>query len=147
MGSIWSSTRTSARDRALLASAANVGQSRRRKRPGAYSATRSATMCGVAPFGSRRSEGTAARTRRQVATSRASGPIPRNGQNRSATRGKWLCSTGQVAADSFSPTMPQNAAGIRMEPPKSVPHSNAAIPDATAAAPPPVLPPDVREGS
>jgi hypothetical protein len=36
---------------------------------------------------------------------------------------------------------------MRMDPPKSVPHSNAAIPDATAAAPPPVLPPDVRDGS
>ena len=43
--------------------------------------------------------------------------------------------------------MPQHAAGERIDPPKSPPQSNAAIPVAIAAAPPPVLPPAVRVAS
>ena len=45
------------------------------------------------------------------------------------------------------PAIPQNAAGSRIEPPKSVPQSNAVMPEATAAAAPPELPPAVRVGS
>jgi hypothetical protein len=54
---------------------------------------------------------------------------------------------GQARLESRIPAIPQQAAGVRTEPPKSPPQSNAAIPVATAAAPPPVLPPAVRVGS
>ena len=42
------------------------------------------------------------------------------------------------------PKIPQNDAGTRIEPPKSPPNSSDVSPAATAAAPPPVLPPGVR---
>ncbi|PQM44147.1 hypothetical protein C1Y40_05692 [Mycobacterium talmoniae] len=44
----------------------------------------------------------------------------------------------------LKPTTPQNAAGIRMLPPPSVPIDSGAIPAATAAALPPEEPPAVR---
>ena len=47
----------------------------------------------------------------------------------------------------FRPTMPQNAAGQRTEPPVSVPRARSARPDATAAAEPPEEPPGTRETS
>ncbi len=47
----------------------------------------------------------------------------------------------------FSPTMPQNAAGQRTEPPVSVPSARSASPAATAAAEPPEEPPGTRETS
>src|SRR5437764_7557582 len=40
--------------------------------------------------------------------------------------------------------MPQNEAGIRIEPPASVPTANGEMPARTAAALPPLLPPGVR---
>ena len=43
--------------------------------------------------------------------------------------------------------MPQYAAGIRTEPPVSVPSASSHTPAATSAADPPDEPPDVREGS
>ncbi len=43
--------------------------------------------------------------------------------------------------------MPQKAAGMRTEPPPSVPSVSGAMPSATAAALPPDEPPDVRVGS
>src|SRR5690242_21862246 len=43
--------------------------------------------------------------------------------------------------------MPQYAAGIRTEPPVSVPRASAHAPAATSAADPPEDPPEVREGS
>src|SRR6266566_7324753 len=43
--------------------------------------------------------------------------------------------------------MPQYAAGIRIEPPVSVPSASAHAPAATSAAEPPEDPPEVREGS
>src|SRR5260370_8329211 len=43
--------------------------------------------------------------------------------------------------------MPQYAAGIRIEPPVSVPSARSQAPAATSAADPPEDPPEVREGS
>ena len=45
------------------------------------------------------------------------------------------------------PTMPQKPAGMRMEPPASVPSAMGAMPADTAAALPPLLPPAVLLGS
>jgi len=42
--------------------------------------------------------------------------------------------------------MPQNAAGILIEPPESVPSAASASPAASAAALPPLEPPVVRPG-
>src|SRR5579864_4611606 len=47
----------------------------------------------------------------------------------------------------FNPTTPQNDAGIRIEPPVSVPVANGTIPAATAAADPPLDPPGMRSRS
>src|SRR6266550_3415848 len=47
----------------------------------------------------------------------------------------------------LSPTRPQHDAGIRIEPPPSLPCPNPTIPEATAAAVPPEEPPAVREPS
>ena len=47
----------------------------------------------------------------------------------------------------LSPTKPQNEAGMRMEPPVSLPMAAGTIPLATAAAEPPLEPPGIREGS
>ena len=47
----------------------------------------------------------------------------------------------------FIPTSPQQAAGIRIEPPPSEPVAHGTIPAATAAAEPPEDPPGVRVGS
>src|SRR5947209_1047447 len=44
----------------------------------------------------------------------------------------------------FIPTIPQHAAGIRIEPPPSDPVAAGTIPAATAAAEPPEEPPGVR---
>lgn len=45
------------------------------------------------------------------------------------------------------PVVPQNAAGMRMDPPPSVPIASGAMPLATDAAAPPLEPPAVRLGS
>ena len=47
----------------------------------------------------------------------------------------------------FRPETPQNAAGMRIEPPVSVPSASAAWPSASATAEPPLLPPATRSGS
>src|SRR3954452_1276275 len=47
----------------------------------------------------------------------------------------------------LSPTRPQQAAGMRIEPPPSLPCAIGTIPAATAAADPPLDPPGVREPS
>jgi hypothetical protein len=47
----------------------------------------------------------------------------------------------------FHPTMPQSAAGIRVEPPVSEPMAISHIPSATATAPPEVEPPGTRARS
>jgi hypothetical protein len=49
--------------------------------------------------------------------------------------------------DGFSPTMPQAAAGMRIDPPVHVPSVASAIPAATLAADPPLEPPGERDGS
>src|SRR5690348_6184424 len=46
----------------------------------------------------------------------------------------------------FIPTRPQQAAGIRSEPPPSEPVAQGTIPEATAPAEPPEDPPGVRSG-
>ena len=47
----------------------------------------------------------------------------------------------------FSPTRPLHAAGIRIEPPPSLPCASGTMPPATAAAAPPLEPPGVRSVS
>ncbi len=49
--------------------------------------------------------------------------------------------------DGLSPTSPQQAAGIRIEPPPSLAWATGTQPDATAPAEPPLEPPVVRSGS
>ena len=49
--------------------------------------------------------------------------------------------------DVLSPTRPQHAAGMRIDPPPSLACANGSMPDATAAADPPEDPPGVRERS
>ena len=46
----------------------------------------------------------------------------------------------------FSPMVPVNAAGMRIEPPASLPIDTRTMPAATAAAQPPLLPPGVSVG-
>src|SRR2546423_14581736 len=53
---------------------------------------------------------------------------------------------GTGPTDGRSPTTPQNEAGMRREPPRSVPSARAIIPVTRPAAPPPVEPPAVRRG-
>src|SRR5438874_4466003 len=53
-------------------------------------------------------------------------------------------SSGTVLGDGLSPTTPQHDAGMRIEPPMSVPTPAAASPAATAAPLPPVDPPGVK---
>jgi hypothetical protein len=47
----------------------------------------------------------------------------------------------------LNPTIPQQAAGIRIEPPESVPSAASASPAASAAAEPPLDPPAIRPGA
>ena len=58
----------------------------------------------------------------------------------SHTQSTGCCGTSP--GDGRSPTMPQKAAGMRSEPPRSVPSARAIMPVASAAAPPPVEPPE-----
>ena len=53
-------------------------------------------------------------------------------------------SSGQRPIVGRKPTTPQSAAGMRMEPPVSVPSATGRIPAATAAADPPLEPPATR---
>src|SRR5437899_9247138 len=54
---------------------------------------------------------------------------------------------GTSPTDGLRPTTPQNDAGIRSDPPRSVPSASAIIPVTRPAAPPPVEPPALRVGS
>ena len=54
---------------------------------------------------------------------------------------------GTRAKVGLIPVIPQNAPGMRIEPPPSVPSASGAMPFATAAALPPLEPPAVRAGS
>ncbi len=82
---------------------------------------------------------TAARSSAASATLRASGP--------------WVSRYGQVGITpvrgtspkvGFIPTTPVNWAGMRLEPPSSVPRAAKAMPAATATADPALDPPGVR---
>ena len=61
--------------------------------------------------------------------------------------GGWKPVSGTVSTVGFSPYTPQKLAGIRIEPTRSEPYSQNAIPAATAAAAPPEEPPGVRVAS
>src|SRR5919106_5608240 len=54
---------------------------------------------------------------------------------------------GTIPHVGFSPTTPQHDAGMRMEPPASVPMAAGARPAESAAAEPPLEPPATRSGS
>src|SRR5215470_12021535 len=72
-------------------------------------------------------------------TVRVSGPV----WDRCSQPGKpGACGTRPY--DGLTPTRPQKAAGIRTEPPPSVPIPIGPSPAATAAAAPPLEPPGVR---
>ena len=83
-----------------------------------------------------------ARKRRASSTVRASGP-------RCWIVSNWVGrkSSGIRPKLGFSPTMPDQEAGIRTEPPMSLPSARGTQPDATAAAEPPEEPPGDRVGS
>ncbi len=61
------------------------------------------------------------------------------------TSGDMSC--GTTPADCFKPATPLQAAGMRVEPPASVPMPIGQTPAASAVPAPPDEPPDVREGS
>ena len=82
---------------------------------------------------------TASRNSAESATLRASGP-------RTLSPCQW---SGSGASDTrpregLSPKSPQQAAGMRIDPPPSEPSATGASPAATAAAEPPLEPPQVR---
>jgi len=56
-------------------------------------------------------------------------------------------SVGTLHLDGLKPTSPQNAAGMRVDPPVSVPIAISHMPSATATAPPDVEPPGTRARS
>ena len=60
--------------------------------------------------------------------------------------GIWPC-TGMMPNEGLSVYTPHQAAGIRSDPPRSLPSSRADSPAATAAAAPPEEPPGVRPAS
>src|SRR5688500_12703153 len=70
------------------------------------------------------------------ATDRAIGPETDSGD-------QLLVSTGTRPGDGRRPTTLQKAAGLRSDPPKSVPSATGTIPHASATAAPPLLPPQV----
>lgn len=65
----------------------------------------------------------------------------------SVSQGRSVGQIGTKPGVGRSPKTPQNAAGVRIEPPRSLPSAKATIPDASAAAPPPVEPPAVSDKS
>ena len=84
----------------------------------------------------------AARKSRASSAQRASGPwweIESNSPGRT--------SIGMRPSPGFSPTTPLHAAGMRTEPPMSLPSASGTQPDATAAPLPPDDPPGVRDVS
>ena len=81
----------------------------------------------------------AARNRRASSAQRASGPWWEIESNRPGST-----SIGIRPSAGLSPTTPLHAAGMRTEPPMSLPSASGTQPDATAAALPPEEPPGVR---
>src|SRR5690348_11126727 len=78
----------------------------------------------------------------QAATLVAIGPIESNDDDSGNAP-----SVGTRDLLGLNPTMPHKAAGIRVDPPVSLPIVTAHIPSATATAPPEVEPPGTRERS
>ena len=78
----------------------------------------------------------------QSATDRAIGPavskLGASGKQPSSGTRPWL---------GLNPTTPQQAAGIRIDPPESEPSAASARPAASAAAEPPLEPPAIRPGA
>ena len=78
----------------------------------------------------------------QASTDVAIGPaqskLGASGQQPSSDTSPWV---------GFSPTTPQHAAGMRIDPAESVPRAAAASPAASAAAEPPLEPPATRPGA
>src|SRR2546427_4239802 len=70
---------------------------------------------------------------------RATGPV-----TWSVSHGQSLGYVGTSPTDGRSPTTPQNEAGMRSEPPRSVPSASTIIPVASAAHPPPLEPPPLN---
>ncbi len=73
------------------------------------------------------------------ATERVMGPSATKGSVPAYAFGRMT--TGTRPNEAFMPNVPHHAAGIRMEPPASVPSANGTSPSATAAALPPDEPP------
>jgi hypothetical protein len=82
----------------------------------------------------------ALRNSARSATERAIGPETDSGDHE-------LESGGTRPGDGRKPTMLQNAAGLRSDPPVSLPSAIGTIPLASATAAPPLLPPHVLETS
>ena len=109
----------------------------RNRRPGGSASGAGKKDCGSRASGPRVSPKTA----RASATERVSGPacdsvsftVP--GQ------------TGIAPSVGLNPTTPQNDAGMRIEPPPSVPIATGTAPDATVAAEPALEPPEFLAGS
>src|SRR2546428_12124620 len=70
---------------------------------------------------------------------RATGPV-----TWSVSHGQSLGHVGTSPTDGRSPTTPQNEAGMRGEPPRSLPSAGAIIPGASAPHPPPPQPPTLH---
>lgn len=64
-----------------------------------------------------------------------------------SSHSQGLGQVGTTPGDGRIPTTPQKDAGMRRDPPRSVPSAIAIMPAASAAAPPPVEPPALRVGS
>ena len=79
----------------------------------------------------------------QSATVRAIGPTV----SKLAREREDALASAPRRAPVFSPTTPQHAAGIRTEPPVSVPSASGTIPAASAAALPLLEPPATRSGA
>ncbi|MNT15258.1 hypothetical protein D3C72_1503030 [compost metagenome] len=78
----------------------------------------------------------------QQATERASGPA-----ESSEVDNGTAPSNGTRRALGLKPVSPQNALGMRIEPPVSVPSAATAMPSATLTAPPEVEPPAMQASS
>ena len=115
--------------------AANENVSPRRRRSGW---TPGRTDAGSATSG----PAMAIRPRRSMSTERARRP----GVSNDGASGTLPCREIRPMVV-FNPRTPQNAAGIRIDPPVSVPIANGTMPAATAAADPPLDPPGTRAWS
>ncbi len=99
--------------------------------------------------GASRASGTRGSGPEMAASSRATSatvrPIGPSTPSQSAT--SVTGQEGTRPGDGRSPTTLQKLAGFRSEPPRSLPSASASIRAASAAAAPPLLPPELRPGS